>query len=374
MDVLDPDLSSLLRRNSWRNSFSTGFNYRNKMLSISLLANYLQLDINNRFTKLNSEINQNFKYVMPVFSLNWKEFSAGYKETIIPPPINDIQPVPDNTNPLFILYGNPALKPVHERNATLSYFKYYLPKLMSVNVYVSSRFRGNEIIRSYELNELGGQSSYPYNVSGLRDVTIFGAIDKQYKFNNHWQLSVSPNLSYLSGRSFVLFNDQQSYIRRSEVFSGLLVRVNWNDIIELTLSGNNTWSRSRYTNTFFRPLSNNNTRFNNELIIRWPKRFVFESSWAYRHNAESAPGIQNSYNLWNGGITYLFLKQNKGQLKFSVFDILNNNISISRVVNDNYILNSEVNVLKRYFMLSFSYDIRGIGTNKVGGKESLLRF
>ena len=46
------------------------------------------------------------------------------------------------------------------------------------------------------------------------------------------------------------------------------------------------------------------------------------------------------------------------EVKLSVFDILNQNNSISRTVTETYIEDTRSNVLNRYFMLTFTYNIR----------------
>ena len=71
------------------------------------------------------------------------------------------------------------------------------------------------------------------------------------------------------------------------------------------------------------------------------------------------------YNfLWNASFSRQFLKNNKGELKFSVFDILKQNRSVSRNYTDNYVEDVQNTVLRRFFMLTFTYNL-----NKMGGRN-----
>ena len=50
------------------------------------------------------------------------------------------------------------------------------------------------------------------------------------------------------------------------------------------------------------------------------------------------------------------------EIRFSVNDILNQNQSITRTQGENYFYDSKTVVLQRYFMLTFTYNIRNFGT------------
>ena len=69
-----------------------------------------------------------------------------------------------------------------------------------------------------------------------------------------------------------------------------------------------------------------------------------------------------------------FLKEDKGQLKLSVFDLLNQNINVYRYTSESSISDSQTTTLRRYFMLSFIYNIRNFSGGKVGGKDRTFGF
>ena len=73
-------------------------------------------------------------------------------------------------------------------------------------------------------------------------------------------------------------------------------------------------------------------------------------------------GFDQSYWLWNAAIGKKFLKNQAAELRLSVFDLLKQNQSITRTVTETSIEDVRNTVLRRYFMLTFSYKLRNFGT------------
>jgi hypothetical protein len=118
----------------------------------------------------------------------------------------------------------------------------------------------------------------------------------------------------------------------------------------------------------------NRQNLRTELVIRWPKRIVWETSLNYNRNPQTTAGVQNNIALLNGGVTVLFLKDDRGQLKFSGFDLLNQNVSVWRTTFENQIMDRQINILQRYFMATFTYNIRNFKSGKVGGTQRMFFF
>lgn len=73
-------------------------------------------------------------------------------------------------------------------------------------------------------------------------------------------------------------------------------------------------------------------------------------------------GFDQNFWLWNLAAGKKFLRDRKGELKLSVFDVLKQNISINRNITESYIEDQRNRVITRYFMLTFTYNLRNFGT------------
>ncbi len=149
---------------------------------------------------------------------------------------------------------------------------------------------------------------------------------------------------------------------------------NWNDKVEVnqkyTISWNSTSSKTEMLNSF----SNTTYKLFTELVIREPKNFVWETNVEYKYFPSVESEDRNSNFLWNFELSYIFLKQSKGVLKFIIYDILDQNTGISQTISENYTQVTQTNLLQRYFLLSFTYNLRYFGPKKLGGKKSWFPF
>jgi hypothetical protein len=68
--------------------------------------------------------------------------------------------------------------------------------------------------------------------------------------------------------------------------------------------------------------------------------------------------FNRSFTVWNAGVGYRFLENRAAELRFSINDILNQNDAINRSINDVSIEDTRTNALRRYMMLTFSYDLK----------------
>ena len=150
-------------------------------------------------------------------------------------------------------------------------------------------------------------------------------------------------------------------------------RINLNDKFELGQSYNFVYNKSTYDDSFYSDIDFYTHYGETELILRLPKKMVWETNYRIQHSTQTVAGLNNDVKIWNAGLTLLFMKNDRAQLKFAVNDILNTNNRRFFTITENSIRDWQVNNLGRHGLVTLTYNIQNFG-GKVGGKETFFRF
>lgn len=371
-DIPVPELSDFIKRQGWRNSVTTGLRWKIKDLSIQPGMEFNAIAIQNHFQK-SPKLEQSFFYIRPGLNINWKQLYASYNAYVEEPYARYLQPVIDNTNPLFIQYGNPDLQPAIDNRFNLSYRKYDTKRLLNYNVSVYGGVSNNGIVQARTLNAEGVQTARPVNADGIWQASTYGSLMKDYKFNDKNQFSIGTNFRASYNKTLVLLNEIKTNAETWGVYPSVEGRMNLDNKIEVTQNYSIGGQRSFYEKNTFDNRQFLTRTWRSEIIIRLPRKLVWESQLDYRYNSNMIPGLQKSFYRINAAVTYLFLKNDRAQLKFAIYDLLNQNISNYRVIRENMIEDYQTTVLNRYGLVSFTYNIRNFG-GKVGGTNPIFRF
>lgn len=105
------------------------------------------------------------------------------------------------------------------------------------------------------------------------------------------------------------------------------------------------------------------------LTAYWPKNVVFGSDIMYTYNSNIADGFKKDYLLWNMSLGYNFLNE-RFLAKVKVYDILNQNQSVTRMATPTSIYDTQDTILKQYVMFSLTYKLEKFA----GKKKSRYNF
>ncbi|SOD98761.1 outer membrane beta-barrel family protein [Spirosoma fluviale] len=361
------DLPNTVLSNRFVNDYVTnraGLTWQTKRLkytyAFGLDGQQASLSSNNLSRETN--LNRTFTNLLPNALLTYnfgkqRTLRLNYRTRINAPSVNQLQPVPNNTNPLNIQLGNPDLQPEYSHNISLNFNRFEPSTFRNLFASVNASRTDNKIVNSTVFTQSGAQTTTPVNTNGYYTVNGFLVLGQPVKIGTQkTNLNLRTNLTYNSGTSFI--NRQENQAKNWLVGQTIGLSSNFTEKLDLNLSGNINLQSAKYS---LQPQQN--TTFLNQTVTldvfyQLPLRFTFSTDVYYNHYGGNSASFNQSYTLWNATLAKQLFKQNQGELRLQVFDLLNQNQSIVRNVTDTYTEEVRSRVLNRYFMVSFVYNLR----------------
>jgi len=298
-----------------------------------------------------SLLTKTFQNILPTarFQYNisqFKNITISYRTSTNQPSVSQLQPVPDNTNPLYIKEGNPNLKQEFAHNVLLNASIVNPFKNLNLFAFFNFQTTENKIVNNDHINSLGIDSVMPVNVNGVYNLDG----DMSFGFPVHFlkgNMDIGYGLNYYNGKQFI--NSQANVIKTIAFNPNVRLDMNPSDKVNLSLSAEIGFNRSKYSIETSQNSNYINQQYSASTDIQLPKKFLFSTDFNYVINGQPVQGFNAKVPLWNASISKQALRFNRGEIKLSVKDILNQNIGISRTTNQNYIEDIRTNNLHRFF-------------------------
>jgi len=371
---LDSLLSNRFVKTMNTHRATVGIRFQNKKLSLmgNLSGESLELGgIQNYPFEQNMRVT--FLNLLPMGMFNYK-FSKStnlrlfYRTANYTPYINQLQNVVDNSNPLQLSVGNPSLRQDYSHFLNLRFGTANSETSRSFFVNLNGSFTNRYIANSITIASAdtvlpdgirllnGAQLTRPVNLDGymsLRSMLTYSLPVRVLRSNLNFQAGL--NYSNTPG----MVNNLINHTHNSGYSGGIVLASNISEKIDFTLSYQGGWNVVENT---LQPQLNNNYIIQTALAkgnwLPW-KGLVLNTELSYSRYT----GLNNfnqDFLLWNAGIGYKILKDKSAEIKLSAFDILGQNTSISRSVNNVYVEDSRTTILTQYFMLSFTWNLRNL--------------
>ncbi|MBX7182895.1 MAG: outer membrane beta-barrel protein [Bacteroidia bacterium] len=371
--VLDSILSSTYGNTYAVQRVRLSYRFRTDMFNFMLGASYqyAELEGNQEFPN-NQGTFRSFSNVLPMAMMmvqfskkaNWRIF---YRSNTNPPSITQLQEVVDNSNPLMLTSGNPFLKQDYSHFLGSRFSWANAEKgtnfFLFGNISTTLNYVGNStFIASSDTLLTQGVTLYrgaritkPINLNGYLNGRIFLNYGLPLTF-------IKCNLNFNAGFGYSqtpsLINNERNLAKSANPTAGFVLSSNINEKLDFTVSL--TGNYYLVSNSLLQTQNSNYYIQNSSARLNWQFWKGFLISTELNHTLYTGLGsaFNTSFFLWNGGFAYKFLKNQNAELRLSVFDILNQNQSVSRNLSDTYIENSRNLVLNRYYMFTFTYVLR----------------
>jgi hypothetical protein len=354
-ETLNPLFSNNYELNYLSNSGGVKYQYNGKKLTANIGSN---IGRSNQVQKdsLGREIRQlNFTNLFPTARINYKfaaqrRLNINYSGTPQPPTIEQVQPVLENTNPLFITLGNPSLKQAfrHSVNVNFNDYKTLSGRYIWVNgsfspvqnAIVTSQFIDSGITKQLYVNA-NGNYNYWFNA----DYNV-----KIKKLDMNVGLGFSTNggryVNYVKGEKNI--TDQKA--------NGISLNVN-------------KYKEDKFDFYLWSNISYNNSQSNTQKVNYWSqsgnvgmniyitKNFQVgtDADVTLRQKTDAFTG-NNNFVVWNSNVSYKIFKKRNGVFRLELNDMLQQKKGYQRTFNSNYVYERHYNTLGRYALLSFTWN------------------
>lgn len=371
--ILNQSLSSLFDNTYLTNRTGVSYRLRGKQGFFTLGTTYQNAQLASDQTyPITQDVKYVFNSILPNAMFNYRfENKANlrifYRTNTNAPSVNQLQGVINNSNPTQLSTGNPNLKQDYSHSLSFRYGVTNAKTAQNIMMFLNLGYSNNAIVQStfiadkdYELAQgiilfRGSQLTKPVNLDGLfnaRTFISYGIPISKIKSN----LNFSAGVNYAKNPN--LINDIKSFTNTYGINGGLVLSSNVSEKVDFTLSYSPTYSLVR--NSVQTTLNTNYLFQNTSFKINWlfGKGFLLQSEVLNQAYSGLGSGFNQNFTLWNAGFGYKFLKKQAAELRINVFDLLKQNNSIARNVSTAYIEDARSQVLTRYFMLTFTYNLR----------------
>ncbi|MBS3914558.1 MAG: TonB-dependent receptor [Bacteroidetes bacterium] len=364
-------------------SHQPGFMYRvrGKKLNLGAGIGYQWSSLNGtQVFPVNSEVHKTFNNVLPRVFMNYKwnkttNMRGMFRSSTNIPSITQLQNVINTSNAQLLTIGNPELKQEVTQNFNLNFAKSNTEKLTNIFIGFFGNQTSNYITNSTSFLQRdsqisdgfmavqGSQISKPVNLNGYWSGRIFGVYGfpvKKIKSN----LNLNSTLSYSEKPGMV--NEIRNLSKTAGISGGVSINSNISENLDYSIS---------YTTNYYNTVNStqnslNNSYFNHNAMAKfnyiYKSHFVWNTEAVYNNYKGLSSNYDQEFVLWNAGLGYKFLKNNAAEFRLSCYDILKQNKSINRTINETYIEDNFTKVLTRYFMLTFTYNFKKFAN---GGAE-----
>lgn len=365
-DLFNNRLSNDFEVKSLKHIPNAGLSYEGKKLrasfDIGLLNTTLEnqnfladVDFKNEYNDL--FLRSNVRYELA----RGKSLYAYYQNDTQIPSIRELQPVPNLTNPLNIIIGNPKLDPTYSHRLSMGYQNFDFATRSGMSIYASTTFYEDQVVPYSITEDLITTTTYRNldgGVSSYAGVSLNKRIKKEeqefsYRFglygNYNRQIGFSNGIRYNADRF--------------GISPSIRLGFNYDDKVEINPRYEVNYNLSKYDISNRREEEYVNHTIALEATSYWPKNVVYGNDISFVSYGSVAPGFDPTSVLWNMSLGYKFLNDD-ATLKVKVYDLLNENVSTRRIIGEDYVQDTQELILEQYFMLSFTYKL-----SKFGGKD-----
>jgi len=380
--TFDSLLSNSYRFISHASRFTLNYRIQNPKFNLSVGSGIQFTGFNSLNTTKNILVTQNYINLTPTVNFQYtfsktKHLRFNYNGRPGTPSVTQLQPLITTTDQINYQEGNPALKPQFTHSLRMLYTSFEPGTQHVLFATINASAVANDIQQAVYYNSKGGQQTTYVNLNGTYNFSgylNYGFPLKKPKSN----LNFITNITYAQSQT-LLAEDSASAAENNyaHVFarnSAVAETISWTTNIKKNFDMNlSSVSKYNINNRTGEPVTKSNQQnnlnvfsqsFSLELTAYTNSGWLFAANLDYTYTNNHAAAYNASVPLLSPAIAKQLFKKKNGELRLSVFDLLNQNVSVSKTVTSSMETYARTNVITRYAMLTFTYNLNNFSDAK----------
>lgn len=302
-----------------------------------------------RYNRVNLFPKVNFRYNFKPQTM----LSLSYNGSTQQPTIQQIQPVPENNDPLNVFIGNPDISPAFNHRFFMFFNDYKVLKERGMYVNASFNLTDNTITNSNTVDKQGRRVYKSVNAGTTYNYWSYMGYNMKIA---PIKTRVGLNLQANGSRFTNFVNEVQNITNNTNYGLGLNTYYSIDNKLGISLRGNVNYNTSVSSIREDVKTRYWTQSYNADIYIALPYKFDFNTDADFNVRQATSVFDQNrNVLLWNASISKRLLKE-KCNLKFSINDMLNQNIGFRRDIQSNFVSENTYTTLRRFWMLSFTWN------------------
>ncbi len=313
-----------------------------------------------------STLTRYYVNIYPTINFNYrfsktKNVRINYSGRPTQPTVQQLQPVRDESDRTNIKIGNPDLNQEFTHSLRMLFTSFDTKKFKNIFATINANIVHDDISNAITLLSNGTQITQPVNLNGAYNISGF--------FNYGFQVKKpKSNLNFTTNftrsKTVSLINGAKNNTHNNTIGESIRWTTNLKDKFDMNVSFTPTYNTASHS---VQPNQNENY-FSHTAMIEGTyythSGWILSSDFNLTAYTGRAAGYNTTIPLWNASLSKQLFGNKAGELKFYVFDLLNQNKSVTRTVSENYVQDVQSNVLTRYFLVSFVYHLKSFNQQK----------
>lgn len=324
--------------------FTAGMSYQQSRLSGELLHR-------------DTSITRDFQRFLPSLQFRYdfrgnRHLEFEYRAHLQEPSIEQLQPVVDNSDPLNLYQGNPALRPAFMQQARGQFMTFDPQSMIHLFAVLELNYTTDAISWSEAVDEQLIRTIQPVNVPEETELRA--------NLNVGFPLSaVNGRLGISAGRGLTrgltLLNGMKNPTRRQDLRTELRYDQRLGDFLNLSLSGRVSREHNRFNQGQDQLYVDQ--RYQTSATFSFLRHYGLQLDFAYSIYDSDPGDFNQEIPLLGLAVSRYLFGNNRGELRLSVDNLLDKDLGVSQRSGSNYLERSVTNSLGRYALLSFTYSI-----------------